>query len=373
MKWGKEMIPLVDLKAEYNILKNEINKELSEVLESGSFILGPKGKELEESIAGFLGVSYSVGVGNGTDALLLALEALEIGEGDEVITTPFTFFATAEVIARVGATPVFVDIEPTTFNMDPSKVEEAITNKTKAILVVHLFGQAADMDSIVAIAKKYQLFIVEDACQSIGATYKGKKVGSLGDIACFSFFPSKNLGCYGDGGLVVTNDQVLFEKVKLLRNHGSIHKYVNLEIGMNSRLDEMQAAILKVKFKRLEEFNENRRIVAQKYSSELAGSVCTPSIQPNRDHVFHQYCIQLSQRDKLAAYLHENNVATAVYYPIPLHLQKALQYLGYKEKQFPVTEEVSKNILALPVHPFMTQYQQDYIISSIKKFVGELN
>lgn len=362
------MIALVDLQAEYKVLKDEILQSIEEVLESGQFILGAKGRKLEEDLAKYLDAEYGVGVANGTDALLLSLEALNIGAGDEVITTPFTFFATAEVIARVGATPVFIDIDPLTYNMNTDLIESAITEKTKAIIVVHLFGQSAHMDTIMKISRKHNLRVIEDACQSLGATFHGEKVGSIGDLGCFSFFPSKNLGAYGDGGMVVTSNRHLYEKLKSLRNHGSSERYIHTHIGFNSRLDEIQAAILEVKFRRLDEWNNRRREVAEKYTKKLTGIVHVPAVLKNREHVFHQYCIETPQRDQLMQFLKHNQIESSVYYPIPLHLQQAFDQLGYEEGDFPVSEMVSKRIMAIPIHSMMTEVQQDQIISSIKEF-----
>ncbi|MEH7419162.1 DegT/DnrJ/EryC1/StrS family aminotransferase [Neobacillus drentensis] len=365
------MIPLVDIKTEYENLKIELNRAIQEVLESSCFILGAKGEKLEKEISQYIGVDHAVGVANGTDALLLCLEALNIGSGDEVITTPFTFFSTAEVIARVGATPVFVDIDPKTFNMNPDLIESVITKKTKAIMVVHLFGQSADMDSILTISRKHNLRVIEDACQSIGASYQGKKVGSFGDFGCFSFFPSKNLGAYGDGGMIVTNNGDLFRKLKLLRNHGSSERYVHTHIGLNSRLDEIQAAILNVKFKWLDVWNNRRKELAEKYSLKLAETVQVPVRAEDREHIYHQYCIETDQQEQLGQFLKQKEIATGIYYPIPLHLQKAFFHLGYKNGHFPVSERCAKRILALPINPMMTQKQQDYIIAAIKEFFGD--
>jgi UDP-2-acetamido-2-deoxy-ribo-hexuluronate aminotransferase len=326
---------------------------------------------LEEEISRYIGVAHGLGVGNGTDALLLSLEALNIGSGDEVITTPFTFFATAEVILRVGATPVFIDIDPLTFNMNPALIESAITERTKAIIVVHLFGQSADMDEIMKISRKYNLRVIEDACQSIGATFQGEKVGSFGDLGCFSFFPSKNLGAYGDGGMIVTDESDLNDKITSLRNHGSSERYVHTHIGLNSRLDEIQAGILSVKFKRLDEWNNRRRVLASEYTKRLPRSIHVPYVKENREHVFHQYCIETTKREDLAKFLQRKQIATGIYYPIPLHLQRAFDKLGYGEGDFPVSERVSKRILALPINPMMTEMQQDHIISAVEEFFGE--
>lgn len=370
-KRGEKMIPLVDLKTEYKVLKDEINQVIGEVLESGSFILGSKGIKLEEEISKYIGAAHGLGVANGTDALLLSLEALNIGYGDEVITTPFTFFATAEVIVRVGATPVFVDIDPLTFNMSPALIERAITERTKAIIVVHLFGQPADMDVIMEISRKHNLRVIEDACQSIGAAFQGKKVGSFGDVGCFSFFPSKNLGAYGDAGMIVTNDNELDCKIKSLRNHGSCKRYVHKHIGLNSRLDEIQAAILCIKFKWLDKWNKRRRELAAKYTRRLTGIVDVPIVAADREHVFHQYCIRTIHREELAQFLHQKQIASGIYYPIPLHLQQAFDQLGYKNGDFPISECTSQKILALPINPLMTDKQQEQVISAIVEFFGD--
>jgi dTDP-4-amino-4,6-dideoxygalactose transaminase len=367
------MILQLDLKAEYESIKDEIQKSIHEVLESGSYVLGNKGKQIEKLLSEYVGTSYGIGVANGTDALLLSLEAMSIGEGDEVITPPFTFFATAEVIARIGAKPVFVDIDPRTYNMNPALIEQAITKKTKAIMVVHLFGQSSDMEKIMEIAKKYRIKVIEDACQSIGATFNGKKVGSFGETGCFSFFPTKNLGTYGDGGMVVTSDKDLYEKIIVLRNHGSVKKYVHSDIGLNSRLDEIQAAILEVKLKRLDDWNQKRREIANRYSEKLMGLVKTPIAVNNREHVFHQYSIEVDDRDELASYLYRRKIATGIYYPLPLHLQPAFHGLHYQKGDFPIAEKVSEKILALPLYPTLKEYEQDYVISSIKEFKGDSN
>lgn len=366
-------VPFLDLKSELDFLRKDLNQAITEVLDSSSFVLGAKGKELEAKLANYLGASYAIGVANGTDALSLALEALKIGPGDEVITTPFTFFATAEAIIRIGANPVFVDIDPKTYNMNPLHLEKAITKKTKAVIVVHLFGQPVELTEIQEIAKKYQLKIIEDACQAIGATYSGKKVGTFGDIACFSFYPTKNLGCYGDGGLITTNDKQLANQIILLRNHGSSKPYIHEIIGINSRLDEIQAAILLVKLNFLDKWNERRQQLAQNYSMHLTEFVKTPSVSENKTHVFHQYCIETPWREQLAAYLKEKKISTGIYYPVPLHLQPSLQFLGSKEGDFTVSEEAAKHILALPIHPFLTDEQQETVIAAIKAFIEAQN
>lgn len=363
-------IPLIDLKKEYGLYGKNIEKAVIEVLQSGSYILGNKVEQFEKEIANYLGVKYAAGVANGTDALLLALAALGIGEGDEVITTPFTFFATAEVIAKVGAKPVFVDIEPDTYNIDVNKIEKAITEKTKAIIVVHLFGMAAEMDKIMEIASAHQLKVIEDACQAIGTEYKGKRVGGIGDIGCFSFFPTKNLGAFGDGGLVVTNDLDLYKKICQLRNHGSEERYIHDFIGMNSRLDEIQAAILIEKLKLLDMFLFKRIIVANTYTQELPNMKKKPPQYTDRTHTYHQYCIEVDDREQLIGFLKEKGIATGIYYPVPLHLQKAFDYLQYRQGDFPVAENAAKHILALPINPTLTVSEQEYIIKTMKDFAG---
>ena len=364
------MIPMVDLKEEFELYREPIINALIEVLDSGEYILGKKGKELEKQIADYVGASYGVGLANGTDALYLALKALEIGPGDEVITTPFTFFATAEAIAQVGATPVFADIEENSYNINPLEIRKKITSKTKAIIVVHLYGQAAKMDEIMGIANQFNLKVIEDACQAIGTEYKGKRVGSIGDIGCFSFFPSKNLGAYGDAGMAVTSDPALLEKLTSLRNHGSQTKYFHSTIGNNSRLDEIQAAILLIKFKYLDIFLHKRREIAKRYTMELSDlAIKTPPIIHTSEHTFHQYCIELDNRDLAADFLKQNGISSAIYYPVPLHLQDAFRYLYYKDGDFPISEQAAKKLLALPIFPSMTIEKQNKIISTLKNFL----
>ncbi|OZU88934.1 transcriptional regulator [Virgibacillus indicus] len=364
-------IPMVDLQEELNLLRKPILEMLIEVLDSGEYILGEKGEKLEKLVAQYVGASFALGVANGTDALLLSLQALDIGPGDEVITTPFTFIATGEAIVQAGARPVFVDIEEDTYNIDPSKIEEAITPHTKAIMVVHLYGKAANMREIMKIAKNNNLRVIEDACQAIGTQYNGKRVGAIGDIGCFSFFPSKNLGAFGDAGLITTNQKEVYERIYKLRNHGSEAKYHHSLIGMNSRLDEFQAAILLVKLYYLDIFLHKRKEVAKRYTEQLTSFLKTPSIPKNREHTFHQYCIELDKRDDLAAKLKGNDIASAIYYPIPLHLQKAFKYLRYKEGDFPIAEKAAARVLALPIFPMLSYQKQDHIISTIKDFLKD--
>lgn len=361
-------IPMVDLKAEIQLLKNPIVTNIVQTIDSGQFILGEKGEKLERKIADYVKASYALGVANGTDALQLALKVLNIGRGDEVITTPFTFFATGEAILLEGATPVFVDIEANTYNIDPSKITDAITTKTKAIIVVHLYGQAANMKEIMAIAKAHNLKVIEDACQAIGTEYMGKKVGAIGDIGCFSFFPSKNLGAFGDAGMIVTNEKRIYDQMKQLRNHGSDEKYYHHDIGMNSRLDELQAAILLVKLQYLNTFLYKRKQIATRYTNHLHHCVKTPPIVKDRTHTFHQYCIEVEKRDELAYELTTKGISSAIYYPLPLHLQKACRYLSYEKGDFPNAERAAQKVLALPISPMLSIEQQNYIIRVINDF-----
>ncbi|MFD2759997.1 DegT/DnrJ/EryC1/StrS family aminotransferase [Lentibacillus juripiscarius] len=362
-------IPMVDLQEELALIREPVLEAVTEVLDSGDYILGEKGEKLEKLTAQYVGASYSIGVASGTDALQLSLEALDIGPGDDVITTPFTFFATAGTIAKTGARPVFVDIEEETYNIDPSKIEEVITQNTKAIIVVHLYGKATNMNTIMKIAREHNLFVIEDACQAIGTEYDGKRVGSIGDIGCFSFFPSKNLGAFGDAGLVTANDRKLYEKIFQLRNHGSSEKYHHSLIGMNSRLDEIQAAILLVKLYYLDIFLHKRKEAANIYTENLKDLVKTPPIASSREHTFHQYCIESDKRDELALDLESNGIDSAIYYPIPLHLQPVFDYLHYKQGDFPIAEKVAERILALPISPTLSFQKQDYIITTIRRFL----
>ena len=369
-------IPILDLNAQYKTIKKEIDNAIKTVITESSFIGGKHVEELEKNIAHYCGTKYAVALNSGTDALYLSLYALGIGKGDEVITSPFSFFATAEVIAKVGATPVFVDIDPTTFNINPQLIEKAITKKTKAIIPVHLFGQTAEMDKINALAKKYGFFVIEDAFQAIGATYKGKKTGNLGDIGAFSFFPSKNLGAYGDGGMLTTNDQRLATRVRILRNHGSKVKYYNDEIGVSSRLDGLQAAILNVKLRHLDKWNKERNRVAQTYDRLLSNIpwISLPPVasrqSPIAAHVFHQYTIRITngKRDELRTHLAQKGIQTMVYYPIALHLLKAMEYLGYKKGSMPAAEKACDEVLSLPMYPELKESVINVILKSIAGF-----
>jgi dTDP-4-amino-4,6-dideoxygalactose transaminase len=323
-------------------------------------------------MADYCGVRNAIGVANGTDALLLTLDALGVGEGDEVITSPFTFFASAEVISQVGATPVFVDIDPETFNLDTTKLEDVITQKTKAIIPVHIFGQPVDMDSLLKIADKYNLYVIEDACQAIGSKYNGKKIGSIGKAGCFSFFPTKNLGGYGDGGIVVTDDDELAKRIRILRVHGSCPKYYHSMIGYNSRLDAIQAAVLSVKLKYIDEWNQQRVVRAKNYDQLLESTpLALPSCKDGRTHVFHLYVVQTEYRDELMAYLKSKGISTGVYYPVPLHLQEVYKDLGYAKGALPTSEKMALRTFALPLYPELTFEQQEYIAEQVKKFYRE--
>lgn len=344
-------IALFDLRNQYRVLKSEIDEAIQDVLAAGEYILGPQVRRLEEEVAGYCGVKYGVGVASGTDALFLSLVACGIGEGDEVITTPFTFFATAGAISRSGATPVFVDIDPSTYNIDPKKIEARITGRTKAVIPVHIFGQMADMDEILNLSRKYNLAVIEDACQAMGSENRGRKAGSLGITGCFSFFPTKNLGCYGDGGMVVTGDEKIAAKIKSLRAHGSSKKFFHDTVGYNSRLDEIQAAILLVKLKHFEEWLDKRVALAELYSRLLKGIVDIPYIASGNKHTYHLYMIRTLQREPIKKYLEKNGVSSGVYYPLPLHLQAAYKSLGYKKGDLPVAEKASEELLAIPLHP----------------------
>src|SRR3989339_866954 len=362
-------ITSLDLRRQYESIRDEINGAVLEAIDSQSFVLGPFVESFERGIAKFCCVRHAIGVSSGTDAILLALMACGIKNGDEVITTPFTFFATAGSIARLGAVHVFVDIDPSTYNIDVSKIASALNKKTKAILPVHLYGQCADMAAILEVARANRLMVIEDAAQAIGAVYKGQNAGAMGNIGCFSFYPTKNLGGYGDGGLVITNDDELGKLIKILRVHGSEPKYYHSHIGINGRLDAIQAAILSVKLKYLNDWSESRRWVASYYSEHLGElPIRLPKIESYNTHIFHQYVIATTQRDELIQYLKQQGIETAIYYPVPLHLQRCFEYLGYKEGDLPESEKASRETLALPIFPEITQKEQDYVIGHIKNF-----
>ena len=362
-------IPLLDLKTQYASIKDEVLAAVSEVLETQRCIGGPNVAELEEKIAAISDSKYAVGASSGTDAILNSLMSIDIGPGDEVITTPFTFFATVGCIARVGGKPVFVDIDPNTYNIDPDLIEQAVTKRTKAIMPVHLFGQMADMDPIMDIANKYDLAVIEDAAQSITSMYKGKNAGSIGTVGCFSFFPSKNLGAAGDGGMIVTNDKELFDRLTVMRNHGSKPKYYHKFVGGNFRLDPIQAAVLLVKLPHLDSWSEARRRNAAFYDKKFANTTIeTPHINPNCVSIYNQYVIRVPRRDELLAYLREKGIGCAIYYPVPMHLQECFNYLGCKKGDFPESEKAAKEVLAIPIYPELMDEMMDYVVDSINEF-----
>jgi dTDP-4-amino-4,6-dideoxygalactose transaminase len=365
---------LLDLKTQYASIKDEVLAAVSEVLETQVCIGGPKVAELEEKIAAASNCRYAVGVSSGTDAILNSLMSLGISDGDEVITTPFTFFATAGCIARVGARPVFVDINNETYNIDPNLVEQAVTKRTRAIVPVHLFGQMADMDPIMEIAEKYNLAVIEDAAQSITSTYKGRKAGSFGDVGCFSFFPSKNLGGAGDGGMIVTNNEQLYGRLKTMRNHGANPKYYHRFIGGNFRLDAIQAAVLLVKLSHLDNWSEARRRNAAFYDEMFADTVIdTPYINPDCVSIYNQYVIRIPNRDEVMALLRKENIGCEIYYPCPMHLQECFSNLDYKQGDFPEAEKASKEVLAIPIYPELTIDMQNYVAEKILSFAGRLD
>lgn len=367
----KMTIPMLDLNAQYAPIKEDVMTAIEDVFVSKQFIQGPKITELESAIKEYTGANSAIGVSSGTDALIVALMALGIGEGDEVITSPFTFFATAGSISRLGAVPVFVDIDRDTYNIDPSKIESKITEKTKAIMPVHLFGQMADMDPILEIAKRHKLFVIEDAAQAIGAKYTSKdghtySAGTMGDVGCFSFFPGKNLGCAGDGGMVIAMDETLGEKIRLLRTHGAKQRYFHDLVGGNFRLDALQAAILLVKLPGLEAQHDGRRRNAEFYTERLAGKVTTPRVHDQCQSIFNQYTLRLKNRDELDQALSEATIGHAIYYPVPLHLQNCFKDLGYKEGDLPESESAAKEVLSIPVYPELTEAQKTYILQTIE-------
>ncbi|WP_028776627.1 DegT/DnrJ/EryC1/StrS family aminotransferase [Shimazuella kribbensis] len=362
-------IPLLDLTEQYNGIREEVRDAIDRVLESGHYILGPETKAFEAEVAEFCGVKHAIGVGNGTDALQLVLDAAGVKEGDEVITTPFTFFASAEVVSQLKATPVFVDIDPKTYNLDVEQLKKAITPKTKAIIPVHIFGQPAEMDQIMELADEHNIFVLEDAAQAIGSEFKGKRIGSWGHAATFSFFPTKNLGGYGDGGMIVTNDDELAAKLRILRVHGSSPKYYHSMIGYNSRLDEIQAAALRIKLRHLDDWNNARAEKAEYYNKKLAElPIVTPHHAENRKHIYHLYNVQTEDREGLMAHLKENGIASGIYYPLPLHLQEVYKELGYKEGDLPNAETISQKIFALPLYPELEEETIDHIVQVVRNY-----
>jgi dTDP-4-amino-4,6-dideoxygalactose transaminase len=365
------VVPLLDLKAQYATIKDEVLAAISEVLQTQVCIGGPKVAELEKKIAAISDCKFAVGASSGTDAILNSLMSLEIGRDDEVITTPFTFISTVGCIARTGAKPVFVDIDPQTFNINAELVASAVTKKTKAIMPVHLFGQMADMDPIMETAEKYNLAVIEDAAQSITSTYKSKKAGSIGTVGCFSFFPSKNLGGVGDGGMVVTNDKGLYERMVMIRNHGQNPKYYYKYVGGNFRLDPIQAAVLLVKLPHLNDWSEARRRNAAYYNEKFKGTIVkTPYISSDCVTIYNQYCIRVPRRDELLAHLQKNKIGCEIYYPLPMHLQESFSYLGYKRGDFPQAEKAANEVLAIPVYPELTDEMKDYVAETILTFLG---
>jgi len=365
-------VPLLDLKAQYSSIKDEVLAAVSEVLETQICIGGPKVAELEGKIATASNCKYAVGVSSGSDAILNSLMSLDIGNADEVITTPFTFFATVGCISRVGAKPVFVDIDPETYNIDPGLIEQAVTKRTRAIIPVHLFGQMADMDTIMEIAEKHNLTVIEDAAQSITSTYKGRKAGSIGIVGCFSFFPSKNLGGAGDGGMIITNNKQLYGRLKAMRNHGSNPKYYHRFVGGNFRLDAIQAAVLLVKLSYLDSWSEARRQNAAFYNEKFADTIVkTPYINPNCVSIYNQYVIRIPNRDEVMALLKDENIGCDIYYPCPMHLQECFKNLGYQQGDFPEAEKASKEVLAIPIYPELTSDMQNYVAEKIISFVGQ--
>ena len=370
-------VRLLDITASYHQILNEVEKEIAETVRSGQFILGPKVSRMEERMASYCQTKYAVGVSSGTDALLIALMALGVGPGDEVITTPYTFFATAGSIIRAGAKPVFADINDITFNIKPEHIERCITSKTKAIIPGHLYGQCADMDPIRQLAEKNGLQVIEDAAQAIGSEYKSRPAGSLGDMGCFSFFPAKNLGCFGDGGLVTTNSEELYKKLKILRVHGSEPKYYHKILGGNFRPDALQAGVVSAKLNFLEGWTEQRRKNAQTYNQLFKDSAMTPFVQLPPEvfprHVYNQYVLRVeNRRDELRAFLNEKRIGCEIYYPIPLHLQECFKSLGYKSGDFPESEKAAKETLALPISHEVDRSQQEYVVETVHQFfLGE--
>ncbi len=364
-------VNFVDLKAQYQTIKPEIDKAIENVISNTAFILGKAVAEFEEQFAGYCGAKHCVGINSGTSALIMALKALDVDEGDEIITTPNTFIATAEAISFAGATPVLVDIEEKNYNLDPAKLEKAITAKTKAIIPVHLYGQPADMDPILKIAKKKGIPVIEDAAQAHGAQYKGKKTGGLATAACFSFYPGKNLGAYGEGGAVTTDDEGIAQKVRMLRDHGSPKKFYHEFIGNNCRLEGIQGAVLSVKLKHLDKWNDGRRKNADLYRKYLEGTgVGLPEEMPYARHVYHVFCVRVKERQKLIDFLKEKGIFTNIHYPIPIHLQKAYSFLGYKKGDFPVTEGCMDKILSLPMFAELTEEEIKYTADCIREFYG---
>jgi dTDP-4-amino-4,6-dideoxygalactose transaminase len=361
----------LDLKLQYTTIRDEVTRAIDQVCESQFFALGPAVAEFEENVAAYCNSKFAIGVSSGTDALLTGLMALGVGPGDEVITTAFTFFATAGSIVRVGAKPIFVDIDPDSFNIDPAAIEEKITEKTKAIIPVHLFGQIADMTAVNEIARRHNLAVIEDAAQAIGASRNGTKAGNFGDCGCFSFYPTKNLGCFGDGGLVTTDSEDIAEKIKILRNHGQDPVYFYKIIGGNFRLDGIQGAVLGVKLKYLDGWNDKRRQNAALYNNLFADSpVKTPKIDTGNVSIYHQYTVTVPESDKLQKFLAENQIGSAVFYPEPLHLQDCFAELGHKPGDLPVAERLCNEVLSLPVYPELSPEEIEHVAGTVLKYYG---
>ncbi len=371
-KSAQTKVPFIDLSFQQKSIQAELDTALRGIFHSQKFILGEYGSRLEEKIAAKIRSRYAVGVANGSDALYLALLALGVGPGDEVITTPFSFFATAGSISRTGAVPVFADIEPGTFNLDASKVEARMTKKTKAVLPVHLFGLPCDIDSLLAAARRRKIPVIEDAAQSFGASSRGRQTGSIGDIGCFSFYPTKNLGGAGDGGMMTTSSPELADKLKILRNHGSSQKYRHEVVGINSRLDEIQAAVILAKLKRIDGWNAARQKIAKRYEKGMKDlPLQLPEVPAGSSHIYHLYSVLTEKRDKLHEFLSAKGIGSGVYYPLPLHLQPCYRFLGYKSGDLPVCESAASSILSLPMFAEMTVRQTDRVIDSVREFFGK--
>lgn len=368
-------VPLLDLKAQYRTIKPEVLAAIEAVCDEQGFVLGPRVADFEKATAQYIGSRHAIGCASGSDALLLAMMALGVKAGDEVITVPFTFFATAGAISRLGAKPVFVDIEPDTFNMDPAQLERAITPRAKAVIPVHLFGQCADMAAINDIAKRNKIHVIEDACQAIGAVQQTKRAGVLGDVGCFSFFPTKNLGGFGDGGLMTTDDPDLADRLSMLRVHGSRVRYLHEAVGINSRLDALQAAVLQVKLKHLDRWTEGRRRNAERYrqlftQANLLDRVTLPPTHPGNFHVYNQFTVRVSRRDELRNFLRERGVGSEVYYPLPMHLQNCYRDLGYPKGSFPISERAAEEVLSLPIYAELAENQRAYVVEQIHLFLS---
>ncbi len=362
---------MLDLRAEFEVYAGEVRAAVDRVLTGGQYILGPAVAEFESDLCEKFGAGHAVAVSSGTDALLCALMALEVGAGDEVIVPSFTFFATASTVVRLGARPVFVDIDPRTFNIDPRAVEAAITPRTRAIIAVHLFGQCADMEAIGSVARARGVKVVEDAAQAIGARYHGKYAGTLSDLACFSFYPTKNLGGIGEGGMIFTGDAALAQLCRQLRNHGEVKRYHHERVGGNFRLDSLKCAVLSAKLRYLDGFNRRRRQIAGQYDELLRGAVTTPHVLEGNEHVYHQYSILCDRRGELIEFLRGRGIGTGVYYPVPLHRQECFRFLGCGEQTLPVSEQVCKQIVSLPCHPMLGDDDGQYVADGVREFVAQ--